>query len=307
MKQTYLKKLQAVAQTVSRLALVQFLQRHKRWLASLVILAFFGLIGYYLAKHHNVVQSILHIGYLNTLLLLGLYGGVLLTNVGIMYATIRLCRKKLALQNGILLMIYSSVINFFGPLQSGPGVRAVYLKHKTGLRIRDFSLAMLFYYFSFAAVNVSLLFINNLPWLSLLGLVAAIMLTTLGTKQLTASSLRKYVFYIFSLTIAQIGLLIFIYAVELNAVNLDAHYSLVQTAAYAASANLALFVSLTPGAIGIREAFLIFSQSLHHVSLGSIVAAGLVDRAVYIVFLVLLFLLSAGLHLKETFVGKQSL
>ena len=305
MTQTFLAKLTAVAQTASRSPLVRLLRRHKRWLASLIILAFFVFIGYYLSTHPQVIQSILHIGYGNTVSILGGYTAVLLTNVGIMYATIRLCQKKLAIKNGALLMIYSSVINFFGPLQSGPGVRAVYLKTKIGLRIRDFTYAMLSYYFSFAALNTSLLFVNTMPWLSLLGVGLAIALLAAGTDKFASSFLKKYIIYIFALSAVQIVFLIGIYAVELGAVNPSAHYSLTQITAFAASANLSLFVSLTPGAIGIREVFLIFSQSLHHIPLSVIVAVGIIDRAIYVVFLALLFVLSSSLHLRDMFIGKQ--
>lgn len=305
MKHTYPQKLQVITQSLSNSYLVQFLRRHKLALASLIILAFFVFLGYYILNHPEVIQSIFQLGYINALWVLVFYSGVVLTNVGIMYLTIRLCRKKLPLRSGILLTIYSSVINFFGPLQSGPGARAIYLKRKIGLRIRDYSYAMLFYYFSFAALNVSLLFINKLAWLSALGIATAVAMTILGIKQLNFGSLKKYVFYIFLLTAVQIIFMIFIYSVELKALNPAAHYSVLQATAYTASANLALFVSLTPGAIGIREAFLIFSQSLHNVPLSSIVATGIVDRAIYVIFLILLFLVSSGLHLKDMFVGKQ--
>jgi len=307
MPQTFLPKLTALTQTISHSSIVRFTQRRKRLLASLIILAFFVFIGYYLFTHLQVIQNILHIGYANTVSIVGGYTAVLLTNVGIMYATIRLCQKKLPLKSGALLMIYSSVINFFGPLQSGPGVRAVYLKAKTGLRIRDFTAAMVFYYFAFAAINASLLFVNNLPWFSLLSLGLSAALLVAATRKFTASSLRPFVWYIVGLTLVQIMFMVSIYATELGATDPTAHYSLTQITSFTASANLSLFVSLTPGAIGIREAFLIFSQSLHHIPLSAIVAVGIVDRAIYVVFLALLFVLSSSLHLRDMFIGKQQL
>ena len=134
-------KLTASTRALTGAGLIRFVRAHKRPLAGVVTLAFFGFIGFYLASHPAVIQSLLHIGYASTALILAGYSGVLLTNVGIMDATIRLCNKKLTLPSGLRLMIYSSVVNFFGPLQSGPGVRAGYLKATTGLRIRDFTAA----------------------------------------------------------------------------------------------------------------------------------------------------------------------
>jgi uncharacterized membrane protein YbhN (UPF0104 family) len=62
---------------------------------------------------------------------------------------------------------------------------------------------------------------------------------------------------------------------------------------------MALFVSLTPGAIGIREAFLTFSQQLHHIDTSTIVAANIIDRAVYLVFLGVLFIFVFSLHARD--------
>ncbi len=282
-----------------------FLQNNKKTISIIAIFAFFLFFGYYLTNHPEIIQNILGIGYLNTIWLLVLYGVILLTSFGIMYATVLLCRKKISSKNSLLLTIYSSLINFFGPLQSGPAVRAVYLKTKIGLRIRDYTYAMLFYYFAFAALNTSLLFINTAPWLTLIGVVLAITMTIIGTNKFGLQPLKKYVFYIFALTTIQIFLMVIIYSIELNAINNLANYTTMQTIVYTASANLSLFVSLTPGAIGFREAFLVLSESLHNIPLNSIVASGIVDRAVYILFLVILFFVSSGLHLKQMFVRKH--
>jgi uncharacterized membrane protein YbhN (UPF0104 family) len=304
MKNKYLARLKNTAQVIVNSGFVKFLKRYKKTLAILVIMAFFAFIAFYIYGHPEILKNILKIGPVNTVLVLLLYCGVLLTNVGIVFATIKLCRKNLSIKNSIFLTIYSSIVNFFGPLQSGPAVRAVYLKTKVGLRIRDYTFTMFFYYLSYAAINVSLLFITKIPLITFLGIAAAIALISIGTKRLGFGSLKKYVFYIFAATIAQIILTVFIYSIELNAINPMAHYDLLHIITYTATANLALFVSLTPGAIGIREAFLVLAQSLHHIPLVSIVATGIVDRAIYVVFLILMLIASSTLHLKNIIVRK---
>ncbi len=295
------KLIQRISQSTS----VIYLKNNKKTISIAAILAFFVFVGYYLINHPDIIQNILEIGYLSSFLLLIFYSGVLLTNFGIMYATILLCRKKLSIKNSLLLTIYSSLVNFFGPLQSGPAVRAVYLKTKIKLRIRDYTYAMLFYYFAFAALNVSLLFINTLPLLTLIGVILAIAMTIIGTNKFGLRPLKKYVLYIFALTTIQILLMVVIYSIELNTINHSAGYSIMQTIVYTASANLSLFVSLTPGAIGFREAFLVMSGSLHNIPLNSIIASGVIDRAIYILFLVILFFVSSSLHLKQIFVRKH--
>ena len=81
-------------------------------------------------------------------------------------------------------------------------------------------------------------------------------------------------------------MLVLIYYVELTAVAPGVSVS--QAVIYTGAANFALFVSLTPGAIGFRESFLLFTERLHGIDAGTIVAANTLDRAVYIVFLVVI-------------------
>jgi uncharacterized membrane protein YbhN (UPF0104 family) len=95
----------------------------------------------------------------------------------------------------------------------------------------------------------------------------------------------------------QLATQVLIYAVELH--NVGAHASFGQVLSYSGVANLALFAALTPGSIGIREAFLLFSEQLHHIGSQTIVAANVVDRGVYLVFLGVLFVLVLALHAKK--------
>jgi uncharacterized membrane protein YbhN (UPF0104 family) len=106
-----------------------------------------------------------------------------------------------------------------------------------------------------------------------------------------------YIGWIGAAAAMQLATQVAIYAVELH--NVGAHASFGQVLSYTGVANFALFAALTPGAIGIREAFLLFSEKLHHISSEAIVAANVVDRGVYLVFLGVLFLLVIGLHAKK--------
>jgi len=299
-------KFRNLIQEFKNFKFTRFIINHKKIAAIIILVCVIVFLGFYIHQHNEILDGLFRISFLNVALIFILYGSILATNIFITHITIRLCHKKLPIKNSAFLTIYSSVINFFGPLQSGPAVRAVYLKSKLGLKIRDYTYTMLFYYFAYAAINVSLLFIKNLPIFTILGIIVAIFLIILGTDKLGLKSVKKYVLFIFATTVIQIIFVILIYTIELNSINPAAHYNIIQTITYAASANLSLFVSLTPGAIGVREAFLVVSQSIHNISLSSIVAAGIVDRAIYVFFLIVMFLLSSMLHLKNMFVRKHN-
>jgi uncharacterized membrane protein YbhN (UPF0104 family) len=100
-------------------------------------------------------------------------------------------------------------------------------------------------------------------------------------------------------TFLQIAIVTLIYFVELRAVAPGTTFG--QAVVYSGAANLALFVSLTPGAIGFRETFLVFSKHLHHVSNATIVTVNIIDRAMYIVLLLVLALLIFGTHASRQF------
>jgi uncharacterized membrane protein YbhN (UPF0104 family) len=116
----------------------------------------------------------------------------------------------------------------------------------------------------------------------------------LGAHSLNLSP--KTIGYLFLATLLQAGVQAVIYGVELHSVNHHIHTTQVLT--YTGAANLALFVSLTPGAIGIRESFLIFTRHLHHISSANIIVANVIDRSVYIVYLLVLIVIIIAVQAK---------
>jgi uncharacterized membrane protein YbhN (UPF0104 family) len=100
-------------------------------------------------------------------------------------------------------------------------------------------------------------------------------------------------------TALQVSLIAVRYYLALRATG--AQVSIGQTLSYTGAANFSLFVSLTPDGVGIREAFLLFSQQIHHVSTHAIVAANILDRATFVIFLAILFAIALMLHAKERF------
>jgi uncharacterized membrane protein YbhN (UPF0104 family) len=235
--------------------------------------------------------------------LLGLYliftGSLAMVNS----ASLRLCRKSISAGESLLLTMYSAVINFFGPLQSGPAFRAIYLKKKHDVRIRDYTRASFVYYFFYALFSGLLLFSTILKW----WLVPITVLIFAGLhyfknnppdrlKGFEQLSLGSW-YYMATATLLQVGLLVAIFAIEVHAVAPGTSFN--QVLVYTGAANLALFVSFTPGAIGFREAFLLFTQRLHHIGNGTIIAANTIDRGVYISMLLLLTVFLFFNHTKK--------
>lgn len=165
----------------------------------------------------------------------------------------------------------------------------------------------LLYYGFYAVISACFMFVGTRAWWQTVLLMAAVggasflLIRWYARKKANIkdeSGLNLFnVGLLFGATLLQLVVQVAIYAIELH--NTGANPSFGQVLAYTGVANFALFVALTPGAIGIREGFLLFSESLHHISSAVIVAANLIDRAVYLVFLGLLFVLVLATHAKE--------
>jgi uncharacterized membrane protein YbhN (UPF0104 family) len=266
-------------------------RRLKPFLAVLILVMTTGVFIWYFVTHPTVKTQLSNTSFGVIITILGLY----LLGIGalalVTLATLRLCKTKLALSESLLLTAYSSIVNFFGPLQSGPAFRAVYLKKVHNVSLKNYGVASIVYYFFYGAISGLLLISGLLGWwilLLIVGAVAfAIMVQRVPKVKQRFSSLDLHGwYYLFFATLLQIVIVAVIYFVELHSVAPGTSIS--QAIIYTGAANLALFVSLTPGAIGFRESFLLFSQNLHHISDSTIVAANILDRAMYIIMLLIL-------------------
>lgn len=258
----------------------------------------------YISDHPTAVHQLSNVSPATLFLLLGLYIVSIVCLAFAQEGTLDLCRTKLKHSEAILLTSYTAIINFFGPLQSGPGFRAVYLKRKYGTKLKNYAYATLLYYMFYAGISGLFILSAFISW-GILALVAlvAVVAVLIGLwlnvpfikrfRQLKLTGSVK----LFLATAAQLLVVSLIYFTELKTVNPHIGYD--QALIYTGAANFALFVALTPGAIGFRESFLLFSQKLHHISDSNIVSASLLDRGIYVIFLGLLFLFVISLHAKE--------
>jgi len=279
----------------------------KQLLGGLLVLVTIGAFLYTWRTHPELLRQLKDVR-MSYLLLVGVLYGVMIGLLVLIYdTTLRLCGNRLGLREQTLLTMYSSIVNFFGPLQSGPGVRTVYLKKRHKVSVKKYAAATLLYYLLFAGFSGLFLLSGIRPlWQAALLCLVLLAVGAAGTW-LARGKLQKYEFVrdysrplivrLAILTLAQVVLVSLIYFTELHAIG--AQVSIGQTAVYTGAANFSLFVSLTPGALGIREVFLLFSSQLHHISSGTIISANLIDRGVYVAFLGVLFLTVLSLHAQD--------
>ncbi len=257
----------------------------------------------YIIQNPQVVHELQQAPLEVTLIVLLLYMVFFATLVLITYFSLSLYSRTIPLSENFFVSAYSSLANFFGPGQSGPGVRAVYLKKRHQVPIKQFMFASLIYYAFYAIISGFLLLIGTRPWwqtASLVLLVAVFSALVLrwyarrSKLNRTNKGLAIGLVGILVGTVLQAATQVAIYYFEIQAINPAISFG--QVVSYTGAANFSLFVALTPGAIGIREAFLFFSQDIHQVNSMVIVAANVIDRAVYLTFLGLLFIGVVSVH-----------
>lgn len=283
------------------------MKRHLRTVLALAIIAVtIGAFVYYLAGHPETVDQLQSMPPATLVLLVALFAGAFIAYGFVTRVSLHMWGKTMSRQENILFNAYSSLVNFFGPGQSGPAFRGVYLKKRHNVGIKQYVLTTLIYFGFYAVISALFLLAGTRPWWQTLLVMLAVASVSFGVIRWykNRSKLGKAeglniinLGWLGLATGLQLLLQIAVYGVALHSVGADVSWAQVVT--YTGVANFALFVSLTPNGIGIREAFLLFTQDLHHIDSSTIVAASVVDRAAYLLFLGLLFVLVISLHAKD--------
>lgn len=285
------------------------MKRYKTVAAYLVLILTIGVFTWYVRSHPAVIEQLKTTNVGTIAAVLALYGAMTVVLAFLYAHLLKLCGVNIEAKENALLTMYSSVVNFFGPLQSGPGFRMVYVKKRFGVRMVSYLGTNIIYYLFFAVIS-GLFLISGLigPWLTvglfLAWAVAVYLMLPKLTKikrvgRLLESVPLRSLGIICVLTFVQLMIVALIYFVELSSLRGDVSFS--QAMVYAGAANFSLFVSLTPGALGFRETFLLFTQRLHGIDSTTIVTANILDRGLYVVFLGILFAIILALH------GRQQL
>ena len=275
-------------------------------MALVILIATVAAFAYYIKNHPGTLDQLREVPPLTIVVLLLIYAVSFFAYVLVTRGSLWIYRKTMPAQENILFNAYSSLINFFGPGQSGPIFRAAYLKKRHNLRVKQFMFTLMIYFGFYAIISAMFVVVGSRPWWQTALLMAAVAAGSLYMIKRykkrshidTEGGLNPATIgWIFGATVLQVASFAVIYGIELQQVG--AHASIGQILSYAGISNFSLFVALTPGAIGIREAFLVFSQNLHGIDNTTIVAANILDRAVYLVFLGLLFVMVISMHAKD--------
>lgn len=269
----------------------------KSLISLILILVSISFAVYFLNKHQNLIHEFLRISPFLFIEILILYFVMLLVLILIFKYTVQLNKIKIHFKQNLFLNMVSLFMNFFIPGQSGPIYRAYYMKTEHKLKFSKFSTSTLLYFGIYAIISLFFVAFGIFNSYLLILILICLSLGFYVFFRYYLKKIKKVKFKINFKTILCLILVTFlqfivqgiIYYLEIHSIKKD--LPLKDVISYTGTAGLALFVALTPGAIGIRESFLILTEKINHLNNSTIIFANLIDRSIYIVFLLIIGIL----------------
>jgi uncharacterized protein (TIRG00374 family) len=297
-------------------------------LSSILTLLFIAAFVVYFLANPDLLSSLREVS-LGILVLIGLTKMVTnIVNGLFMQWSVEVFTKRMRLSEGVYIAVMSAIGNFFGPLLGGATIRAVYLKKVHNLSYSFFTSTLAGYYVILFAANsllaiLSLLFLRNnahskglfiffAAWLAVMIILmfmrlpkrevisryernrvtkfiaTAVYDMESGWRRLIRN--RKLVPKLFFLACCGFAITFITGYLEFRAI--DASISLAGLGLFTAVSTSSMLVSLTPGAIGIRESLLLLTSSAMGVTSDQILQVAVIDRAVSFAVLGVLYLLT---------------
>lgn len=275
--------------------------RYKKSISLILVILSIIVIAYYLSSHRQTIEKLKYINFNSAVIIIFLYFLWFVSLMLILRSLLKMINNsRIKIIDNLNINIYSTLVNFFVPGQGGIALRGLYLKKTKQISFRVYILSVLTYYGIYALLSGLMVTVASRQS-NIVVITSAMTIVTISvlviklflvSSKVRLSSIKYNLRSISSLLLAVILQLILqtlIFGYELRII--DAKIKLWQIITYSGVTSFSLFASLTPGAIGIRESFLYFSENLHHISTTNILAASLIDRPLFIIFLLILFLL----------------
>lgn len=301
---------------------------NKKLIGYFITIAVVGLFVYYFIHNIDDFKILLNIN-LAMVLLLAITTLLMLVNSGIfMKLSLSVFDKKINLNESVKISLIASAGNFFGPAGSGLGIRALYLKKKHGLSYSDYISIVICNYMIVFLTNslagiISLLLLsnkNNDQGFGVLLLFFIILFVISVMTFFIKLKVRNYDFIrykiircaivylvrisngwrllmkhkeimlklvllvIFNLLLTMFGTFVVMQSVGIK-------LSLEGILLFSVIGSLSLFINITPGNLGVKEAVYILFSSLIGLSVPQILSTALIDRSVLFIMLLLLWVI----------------
>ncbi|HET6924803.1 MAG TPA: lysylphosphatidylglycerol synthase transmembrane domain-containing protein [Candidatus Saccharimonadales bacterium] len=314
----------------------------KKYASTIITFAVLGLFVWYGLVHREIFQSLKQVSIISlVLIVIGRLINIWTTGLFTKW-TVEAFTDTLSQSESFVVAVLTAIGNFFGPLFGGLGIRAIYLKKYHNLPYSKFTATLIGYYLMMFQFN-SLLAIGSLlalPHTDQTGFVLAIfvawfvvfflltfvklpprermrwlsrhkpgsLLTKVlydiedGWKVLVGN--RKLLVQMLVLAVANLLTLYLINYVEFRALGI--HVSPAAMGLYTAIVQASLLLSITPGAVGIREAALLVLAGTLGITNQQIIQVAILDRGIYFLLLGVLFMVTRHSKLRKSLVSARA-
>lgn len=317
-----------------------FHKNNRRILSVTVVVLAISLFTWYFFSHINDFRLLLNVG-LSYIVLLAAVGVVGIAVNGIfMKWSLLLFDKSIGIAESVRVSLISSAGNFFAPAGSGLGFRALYLKKRHHLAYSDYiSIVFCNYILAFLINSIlglcalyslyplhgnggsSLVVLTIVFFVLMLASIGALFIRksikpgrqfnnkvlrkiyevysriAFGWKLITSN--KKIMLGLLSLTLTNTLLMVLGSYLVMSSIGI--HIPLAGLILFSVLGSFSVFVNITPGNLGVKEAIYILFSSVIGLGTTEILSISIVDRTVlFIVLLVLWVFYGRKLHVKTT-------
>lgn len=273
------------------------------------------LFAYYFLTNQAQFAVIAQVAWWQVVLIMTGQSLVFFSNILILILFVHFIRRKISFIDSARITAYSSLINFFGFLQGGVALRALYLKQRFAMTLRRYVLLTSIQYLVLFALSsififIGMSFVSGISYSAMVAIVSIVVIAVITALLITlripfamqaASFARQVASNIHARPLtALIVLLLFQLAGSLLAnftalQAVGAHVTFGGLLIYTGISQFSVVIAITPGAIGIKEALLLIVQGQMHLHTEDIVLAATLDRLVYFITLALTTPLAIGI------------
>ena len=318
----------------------------KKYISPILTLLVLILFAIYLYNNPEILIRLKNTNPLFVILIMILYLFVFFLEGLFILVTLKIFNKKIKSLEGWYIATFSRIGNYLLPMRAGAVFRAVYLNKKYNFEYSNFFATLYGYYVVFFLTNSIIIFtlllfkaivlketyITLILFFSVLiaGMIVLIFLRvslnkifkkSKGIINVVISFLDKFLvgwdlivksgnLFIKLILLAFANIFVNILIVYIEFISIEKVGDIIDVVLYTCISGISLFISITPGSLGLREGVLLLTSDSLGLTSSEVMELAFLDRG--IMFLLLLFCLSVILiffkkiNLKEIFFGKTN-
>lgn len=316
----------------------------KKYISPILTVLILFLFGIYLYKNPDILSSLKSTNPIYILLIMFLYLFIFYLEALFILVTLKIFKKEIDSNEGMYISVLSRIGNYLLPMRAGAVFRATYLKKKYNFEYSNFLSTLYGYYIIFFLTSSILLFLGlmykaiflNQTYISLILFFLSIILAmlflivfNLPIEKLFVNSegiLKKVVSFLSKflngwklivkekhsfnklLLLAFGNIFVNTIIIYIEFLSIEKVPNILDVLLYTCISGLSLFISITPGSLGLREGVLLITSQSLGLSESEIMRLAVLDRGIMFILLLIcmliIYIFVKRFNLRKVFFGK---